>query len=186
MKRAFAFIFAVCLLLSASACGAKPASDDLHVRFDVLYPTEYLTEFLSAPEGYAEQMEAFGVESFEETFKDTKNFKSYNVEVSASNDTDSAVTLLALKQNPKKNGKDGVWFSTFGDDTTYGMPAHFTGKQTMYYAVIADASLSMEEVLEILGNMGIRCIYTNAGSGDETLEEVPEENRLEGVVLYQK
>ena len=187
LKRSLSFALALCLLFALAACGGK-ADDTLHARYAVLYRTDFLQDYLADPEGNKADIASFGVEDFAGTFADTEAFHCYNAELTVGNGNDFAVSLLELHVDAKNVGKGGVWLGTIGDGVTVGLPAHFSGDNAMYYQVIADASLSDEEVLEALSDQNAVIRYVDSICGADTIEEAAEANAqiLESIVSYGK
>ena len=185
MKRCVALLLALCLVCSLAACGSK-ADDTLHARYAVLYRTDFLQDYLDDPEANAEQIASFGADDFAGTFADPDAFHCYNAEIAVGNDNDFAVSLLAVHVEPKNVGKGGVYLSTLGDGVTVGLPAHFSGDNAMYYQVIADASLSDEEVLQALSAQNAVIQYVDSVSGADTLEEAAEAQAeiMQSVISY--
>lgn len=182
-KNILALVLVSCLFILTAGCGQK-VPDTLNAHFNVLYLADFPQEYLDAPEENAEQIEAFGLSDFAATFADPAAFKTYNVEISVSNANDYPVSMLGLKVDETKIGKDGVYFSPYEGNVTMGMPAHFTGSQTIYCKVIADKALSMEDVLKTLGKMNIRCVYVDSATGVEDLVEANEEDLMESPITY--
>lgn len=185
MRKVLAFFLAAALVFSLSACGKTP--DTLGARFQALYLTDFPQEYLDAPDDYADEIAGFGLDDFAEAFADPTAFRCYNAEIAVSNANDYAVQILGLKADSKNNGKNGVYFSVYDGGVSLGLPARFDGTQTVYYKVIAEKSLSMDEVLETLGKLGVRCVYVNAETGIEELTEVTDESLLmESPITYSK
>lgn len=183
MRKLFAFSLALCLLFALSACGGVP--DTLHAQFSALYLTDFPQEYIDTPAEFTEQINGFGLEDFATVFADPSAFRCYNAELTVSNSNDFAVNLLGVKADSKNNGKNGVYFCTYDGGVTVGMPAHFDGAQTIFYTVIAEKSLSMDEVLKQLGQMDIRCLYVRADTGIEDPMEVTDDSLLlESPVTY--
>ena len=185
-KRCTTILLSLALMVSLASCG-KTGSDTLHARYAVLYRTDFLQDFLSDPEANAEQIAAFGVDDFTAVFADPDAFHCYNAEIAVGNDNDFGVSLLALHVDPKNVGKGGVYLSTLGDGVTVGLPAHFSGDNAMYYQVIADASLSDEEVLQALSAQKAVMQYVDSASGADTLEEATEAQAeiMQSVISYE-
>ena len=172
MKKTAALFLALLLTVSLAACGGRSVdADALHARFAVLYRADFPQEYLDAPEENAAVIEAFGVEDFASTFADTSKFHCYNAEIQVQNGNDFSVSLLGLHVEPKDVGKGGVYINMLGDGVSVGMPANFTGDNAVYYQVLADASLSDEQVLQALADMQVKIRYVDASTGVETPEE---------------
>ena len=188
LKRILAVGLALCLFTALAGCGGKADRDALHARFAVLYRTDFLQDYLADPEGNAAEIASFGVGDFAATFADPDAFHCYNAEIAVGNDNDYGVSILAMQVDKNAVGKGGVWLSTLGDGASVGLPAHFSGDNAMYYAVIADANLSDEQVLEALSAQGVKLLYVDAASGADTLEEAKEADAavLESIISYDK
>ena len=159
-KRCAALLLAVLLVLTAAACGGKTnnENDSLKLRFTALYESDVLSDMVRDPAQYAGEIASYGVDDLASAFQKTDAFRTYNAEVKLQNDNDFDVQILNLQCETGKQGKDGVWFSPM-NDVQMGFPAHYAGDEALYYHVIADASLSKEDVLQRLGEMGISCVY---------------------------
>ena len=162
-QKCLSALLALCLLFSLAACGKAP--DMLGARFNVLYRTEFPPEYAEGDEPYC----------------DPEHYACYNAEITISNNNDFAVNVLHAET---RKPSDNV-FLFITDEGTIGLPAQFTGEQTVYYQVLADNTLSMDEVLEALGKMDVRLQYVDASTGIEDLSEVKEEQLLESAILYQ-
>ena len=185
MRKIMTFALVLCLIFSLSACGGT--EDTLHAKFNALYLTDFPQEYMDSPADFAEQIGGFGLEDFASTFADTAAFRCYNAELAVSNSNAFAVNMLGVAMDSKNNGKNGVYFCTYDGGVTIGMPANFDGAQTVFYTVIAEKSLSMEEVLQELGKMDIRCLYVDADTGIESLSEVTEKDPLKEIpITYSK
>lgn len=185
MRKVLAFVLVLCLVFALSACGKTP--DTLGARVQALYLADFPQEYLDAPDEYADEIAGFGLLNFAETFADPSAFRCYNAEIAVSNANDYAVQILGLQLDAGRNGKDGVYFCTYDGGVSIGLPAQFDGAQTVYYKVIADKSLSMDEVSEALGKLGVQCLYVNAETGIEELMEVTDESLLmKSPITYSK
>ena len=185
MQRTLAAALAVCLLCVLCACGG--GKDALDARFVTLYKSEFPTEYLEDNETYASEIAGFHLKDFNGTFHEFQSFKTYSVEITIANDFDYAVDVFGL-QIPEKNvGKNGVYFSTYDDGATIGVPGSRSGEQTVYYLVVAEASLSEEEVMETLGEMQISCIYADAAEAIDMYDPEADLSGLrQSVIRYSK
>lgn len=180
-RKWIALVLALCVIAGLYACGKKQA-DGLRPRFSTLYSADFPQEFLDDPQKYQKEIDGFGVEDFAATFADPSAFRCFNAEILLSNDNDFAVNILTLKVNAKNVGKNGVYIGTFGDGTTVGLPAHYDRDNAVYYKVIADASLTDEQVLQALEDMHVKVVYVDAATGAESMEEANEADLMESVI----
>lgn len=181
-----AALLALCLLCGLCACGGKE-KDTINARFSALYLSEFPTEYLEDPETYADQIDGFHLENFAQTFADYNAFKTYNVEIVMSNGNDYAVNVLDVQIEDRSEGKNGVYFSTWDDGAAVGIPANFTGEQTVYYQVVADGALSMDDVLKTLGEMHITVVYADAAIDTEDMElDLNNADLQQSVIRYGK
>ena len=181
-KTLTALLLALCMTIGLAACGGAKQTDALHPRFSTLYSTDFPQEFLDDPETYQADIQGFGVDDFAATFADPDAFRCFNAEILLSNSNDFAVNILTLKVDKKNVGRNGVYIGTFGDGVTVGLPANYTDDNAVYYMVIADASLTDEQVLQALEDMRIAVVYVDAATGAETLEEANEADLMESVI----
>ncbi|MBQ7543267.1 MAG: hypothetical protein IJT44_13355 [Clostridia bacterium] len=170
LHRAAALALTVCMLFAFASCGKT--QDSLHARFAVLYQTDLLKTYLQDPQTYADQIAGYALEDFAQTFADADAFRLYSVEVTLQNTNDYAVDILNLQMPADKQGTDGVYFSTYSANGIVGLPAGFTGEQSVFFQAIAASSLSMQDVLKTLGKMGVECVFADAAANAE--DEAPQ------------
>lgn len=162
LKKSVALLLALTFVLALAACGGKADSktnDSLKARFTNLYESDALADMLTDPAQYEDKIAAYGVDDFAKTFANADAFRSYTVEISVQNANDFDVQVLSVQMETEKQGKDGVWFSALTDAETIGLPAQYDGDEALFCYAIADASLSKQDVLQKLGEMGISCVY---------------------------
>ena len=186
LRKGVALLLAAALMLTFAACGKKQADDTLHARFAALYETDALAEMLEDPAQAAAQIEGYGLDDFAKTFAKTDAFRSYTVEISVQNTNDFAVQLLNLQMDAQKQGANGVWFSTLSEAMPMGLPAQYTGDEAMYYYAIADATLSKEDVLHRLGEMGISCVYMKGSEAPDMDADLDQADLSASVILFEE
>ena len=158
----------------------------MKARFSALYETDALAEMLAEPEQHADEIAAYGLDDFAQTFVNADAFRSYTVEISVQNTNAFAVQLLNTQMDMKKQGENGVWFASMSETMTMGLPEQYTGDEALYAYAIADASLSKDDVLRALGEMGISCVYMQ-GSEAPDMETQPDPADLyTSVILFEE
>ena len=160
-KKYIALLLAVTLALALAACGGNSGKEApaLKARFTSLIETDAIEEIMADPAQHADEIAAYGLDDFAKTFAQVDTFRSYTVEISLQNESDSAVQVMSVQMETENQGKDGVWFAAGNESAAIGLPAHYTGDEALYYYVIATAALSRDDVLRKLGEMGISCVY---------------------------
>lgn len=188
IKCCAALFLCVALTLAFAACGGKTAQtadDSLQARFAALYETDALSEIMEDPEAHADEIAAYGLDDFAQTFADTDAFRSYTVEISVQNTNAFAVELLNVQMETQQQGKNGVYFSALSKTAAIGLPAQYTGDEAMYYYVIANALLSKDDVLRTLGEMGISCVYMKGSEAPDMDAQIDPSLLFSGVILYE-
>ncbi len=184
MRNGVALLLAAALALMLAACG-KSTNDSLHARFSALYESDALQQMLDDPDGHAAEIAAYGVEDFAATFANADAFRSYTVEIRVQNTNGFSVQLTNVQAQTEKQGKNGVWFSALDEAAMVGLPADYSGDETLYCYAIADASLSKEDVLRTLGEMGVSCVYMKGSEAPDMDAKIDPALLHTSVILYE-
>ncbi len=188
IKKCLALLLAVTLTLALAACGGTQSGKTngaLKARFSALYESDTLADMIADPAQYEDEIAAYGLDDFAGTFANADAFRTYTVEISLQNDNDFDVQVLNLQMDTQKQGENGVWFSALSETMPIGLPAKYTGNETLFYYAIADAKLSREDVLKTLGEMGISCVYMKGGEAPDMEETIDPSLLYTDSVLYE-
>ncbi len=187
IKTCVALLLAAALALTLAACAGKAGktNDSLKARFSKLYESDTLAEMLADPAQHESEIAAYGLDDFAGTFKSADAFRSYTVEISVQNLNDFDVQVMNLQMKTENQGKNGVWFSVLNEGPVMGLPAQYAGDEALYYYAIADASLSREEVLQRLGEMGISCVYVKGSEAPDADAQIDPSMLYTCEVLYE-